>query len=232
MEASRVYREGSLASRVPEAPRLLAMAVTLLKRTTPTLLETYYAAFVDEESDDLYIQRCEPHPSICRVDEPFEGFCASVKANFELVESMEGTHCLLVGLDPYVKPLPALYRRSDVEWAKVRMGWPERKVAKKMLNIVRIRAIPEVRAGGIDYSLHEASDNFRMHALAMRPPAVCSGCRRATELLSCAGCGKAWYCSRECQRSDWPAHKDACPVLRHADAFPSTRTLRADIADV
>ena len=29
-------------------------------------------------------------------------------------------------------------------------------------------------------------------------------------LLKCGGCHTTWYCSKECQRNDWPSHKKVC----------------------
>jgi hypothetical protein len=40
---------------------------------------------------------------------------------------------------------------------------------------------------------------------------ACGNCgSRGTDLRSCAGCGEAWYCNRNCQRAAWKAHKSAC----------------------
>ena len=39
----------------------------------------------------------------------------------------------------------------------------------------------------------------------------CDNCRRREENMSkCAKCKKVYYCCRECQRVDWPAHKHRC----------------------
>lgn len=39
----------------------------------------------------------------------------------------------------------------------------------------------------------------------------CSGCGRpAPHLKRCGACKQAQYCSAQCQRSHWPAHKAAC----------------------
>ena len=35
-------------------------------------------------------------------------------------------------------------------------------------------------------------------------------CKYGSALLKCNGCGMALYCSKECQRSHWKAHKVDC----------------------
>ncbi|KAI9016706.1 hypothetical protein DFJ74DRAFT_730187 [Hyaloraphidium curvatum] len=44
--------------------------------------------------------------------------------------------------------------------------------------------------------------------------AACLACGRADAAVRrCAGCQTAPYCSKECQRAHWPAHREACQVL-------------------
>lgn len=43
----------------------------------------------------------------------------------------------------------------------------------------------------------------------------CTECRAdgkspSITMQRCGGCGNAWYCSRECQRTDWKHHKSFC----------------------
>ena len=39
----------------------------------------------------------------------------------------------------------------------------------------------------------------------------CGGCGVSSEnMLTCGACGKATYCSKECQRAAWPGHKGLC----------------------
>ncbi|XP_038048053.1 uncharacterized protein LOC119722100 [Patiria miniata] len=42
-------------------------------------------------------------------------------------------------------------------------------------------------------------------------PQRCGNCEKtAPNMKECAGCSNAWYCSKECQRTDWKSHKPSC----------------------
>ncbi|KAL6866581.1 hypothetical protein J3F83DRAFT_761635 [Trichoderma novae-zelandiae] len=43
-------------------------------------------------------------------------------------------------------------------------------------------------------------------------------------LKRCAGCSKAQYCSRECQKADWKSHKKTCGKTQPSAAAPKTST--------
>ena len=53
--------------------------------------------------------------------------------------------------------------------------------------------------------------------------AHCAGCGKSAvdaglrKLRKCAGCGRAEYCSRACQKQAWPAHKAACRAARNEE---------------
>ncbi|KAJ3543778.1 hypothetical protein NM688_g5823 [Phlebia brevispora] len=49
---------------------------------------------------------------------------------------------------------------------------------------------------------------------------VCAKCGKSKDdgvtLLQCSACGVDFYCGGECQRADWPSHKDKCRINRQA----------------
>lgn len=233
--ASRSYRSGPSDQSAPTSAVMLALAVQHLRTTNPDLLDTYLAAFVDQRTNKLYLQRSEPFPGHTapgRILKEFPEFYDAIRANFDMLTGMRATHAMLVGMPPEINPLPALIRKSDVDWARVRLGWPESKFCKRLVALHEVRAPEQVRAGGIDCTLVMPSINFRICALGMRPPAGCADCGNTADLKPCSGCGKARYCSVACQRRQWPSHKQDCAILREADVFPSAQSLQEDLADV
>jgi len=52
------------------------------------------------------------------------------------------------------------------------------------------------------------------------PPSAgqCSACRKTpdTKLLACGGCKQRFYCSKECQKTDWKTHKLECKKIAAA----------------
>ncbi|KAJ7838680.1 hypothetical protein B0H13DRAFT_2102805 [Mycena leptocephala] len=39
---------------------------------------------------------------------------------------------------------------------------------------------------------------------------TCAQCNKDTELRACSECKVRWYCSKQCQKNDWPIHKKSC----------------------
>lgn len=67
--------------------------------------------------------------------------------------------------------------------------------------------------------MHGAPMTIKDHADVMRAkgkdaPLVCDGCgtkpAKDAKLSKCARCKVRWYCSRECQTTDWSSHKASC----------------------
>ncbi|KAJ7086302.1 hypothetical protein C8R43DRAFT_311939 [Mycena crocata] len=84
-----------------------------------------------------------------------------------------------------------------------------------------------------------SSKNKKFHKSAITPAKdrrdrrditkqICAGCMTLTdtggELLRCGRCKHTSYCSKECQRKDWPTHKPTC---READGLNMKKVSRA-----
>jgi TPR repeat protein len=70
---------------------------------------------------------------------------------------------------------------------------------------------PQVREAGL--VMLGKSSNDRSIART-----CCIGCGKTEQLQVCAKCMTAKFCSRECQRRMWPAHKPACQAWREQKA--------------
>ena len=57
---------------------------------------------------------------------------------------------------------------------------------------------------------------------------TCEACGRVAKVQVCTACKCVAYCSRPCQKRDWPTHKNACKALR---AMRKTKTPAAAISD-
>lgn len=73
--------------------------------------------------------------------------------------------------------------------------------------LVHVKVFDLRQVGGID-----------VHINPGEPAPVCykcAGCRKSIDPNPkfCANCRMAVYCSKECQRSNWPQHKEECMVL-------------------
>jgi len=76
---------------------------------------------------------------------------------------------------------------------------------------------------------HPPTPPRRMHASGVAAPRAspqhaCAVCAATRPLQACKGCQTALYCSRACQKKDWPRHKPLCgrPVDRpHVCQFRS-----------
>ncbi len=57
----------------------------------------------------------------------------------------------------------------------------------------------------------------------------CQVCKSIHNLLRCKRCKRVYYCSKECQRSDWPAHRNNCidSVTQNEKLNKSTNSERA-----
>ncbi|KAL8678921.1 MAG: hypothetical protein Q9186_004778 [Xanthomendoza sp. 1 TL-2023] len=62
--------------------------------------------------------------------------------------------------------------------------------------------------------------------VAKTPPTkVCSHCLSEAN-VKCIQCGSSWYCSKECQRYDWPYHKHLCREYKKFQDRPDPLSVR------
>jgi hypothetical protein len=66
--------------------------------------------------------------------------------------------------------------------------------------------------------VNNVSEKFTRLRLNPNMPAACQVCGSTKDPKKCSLCGKVFYCSRECQKKDWPTHKAVCPVLSKTPA--------------
>ena len=53
-----------------------------------------------------------------------------------------------------------------------------------------------------------------------REQKACKICGSVEHLSRCQRCHLVWYCSTECQKSDWKTHKEACKLFSSKASFP------------
>ncbi|KAL3911249.1 MAG: hypothetical protein SGILL_007356 [Bacillariaceae sp.] len=112
-------------------------------------------------------------------------------------------------------------------------------VAKKLGGVLKMDNLPPRPC----FTEHELNDMEKEWGLGVYCPSqfVCSGCgkdRSQVRLSLCAGCHRKWYCSRECQTSDWKTtggnHKEICeqewrskPILVSAAVWEQCKDIRS-----
>ena len=61
---------------------------------------------------------------------------------------------------------------------------------------------------------------------------LCWECGAERPEMECAMCGRARFCSTECQKAQWPRHRDACRSLRPRDRVEGPFPPRANFEDL
>jgi TPR repeat protein len=89
-----------------------------------------------------------------------------------------------------------------------------REAAREFAQTVQRAEKPEYRANVIAELGHFAHDRNVART-------CCIGCGKTGQLQVCAKCLTAKFCSRECQRRMWPAHKQACRAWAEQKATAS-----------
>jgi hypothetical protein len=89
----------------------------------------------------------------------------------------------------------------------------QRLVAKPEHNGRRARVVSfDARSGRYCVALDDARELSLKAECVARAGCAAAGCASEEASSVCARCEAVRYCSRECQRADWRAHKPACVV--------------------
>ena len=64
----------------------------------------------------------------------------------------------------------------------------------------------------------------RMSQISKRACAACEKSGGDIKFKMCSACKKVWYCSKECQRSDWKTHKVKCKKARSSEQGQEQKT--------
>ena len=87
----------------------------------------------------------------------------------------------------------------------------QRLVAKPEHNGKRARVVSfDVRTGRYAVSLEDGKELSLKAECVARAGCAAAGCASEEASSVCGRCEAVRYCSRECQRTDWKAHKPAC----------------------
>lgn len=81
------------------------------------------------------------------------------------------------------------------------------------------RSRPASAATGSSKLQKEVAESSASLAAAKQRPKACWGCGTSAGKLSrCAGCGVAYFCSKDCQKDNWGAHKADCKAWKALQA--------------
>ena len=95
--------------------------------------------------------------------------------------------------------LPGNYTFQDVrKLVKTRLH-----IAKRMQNFVVKDTVVK---------MNDTLDSYgeKFHVTLVISKRTCLICGQTHKLKACSACMNTYYCSSECQREDWPVHRNTC----------------------
>lgn len=229
------------AASMPTALAGLVFGLDLAHGHQPELYTAYVPALIDLNTHKLHIAT-RPHSRWTRqtVADSLtaaahmttrELLVEAVAINMSTLARSDATHALLFGEWELSNLLPALFKRADLKWCQVRLGWHSPDIAKKMRDVQRIMTPPACRYAG--YMRSHPSAAFRLYALGLLQftEAKCAFCNHEKAPSKCSGCGKRRYCNQHCQGRHWQSvHRAECEQLRrHTYLSFETSLLLADV---
>ena len=104
----------------------------------------------------------------------------------------------------------------------------QRLVAKPEHNGKRARVVSfDARTGQYAVSLDDGKELSLKAECVARAGCAAAGCASEKASSKCARCHAVRYCSRECQLTDWKAHKPACTAAKRPAASEIQRAARS-----
>ncbi len=91
----------------------------------------------------------------------------------------------------------------------------QRLIAKPEHNGKRARVLSfDARIGRYAVALDDGKELLLKAKCLARAGCAAAGCASEEASSVCSRCQAVWYCSRECQRTDWKAHKPVCAAAQ------------------
>jgi hypothetical protein len=91
----------------------------------------------------------------------------------------------------------------------------QRLIAKPEHNGKRARVVSfDARTSRYAVSLDDGKELSLKAECVARAGCASAGCASEEASSVCSRCQVVWYCSRECQRTDWKAHKPVCTAAQ------------------
>lgn len=141
-------------------------------------------------------------------------FAAAVIANFALARHSWTLGDRDAAADYYTAAVKA---GTDAKAAGVRLGsYAEEKLEGARDNLTNLR-LPEGSIAKAAMAAYIASKPGGVAVRVGEPgtqpaiaPSLCAACGKDLATLKCSRCMSVRYCSKECQRAHWKAHKGVC----------------------
>ncbi|XP_062588473.1 uncharacterized protein LOC134250136 isoform X2 [Saccostrea cucullata] len=71
----------------------------------------------------------------------------------------------------------------------------------------------------------EEKSTSRNEKVSDVPSPICANCRSQSARLRCSGCRVVYYCSKDCQMTDWNKHKTSCKAYKSQPKVRETLTI-------
>lgn len=239
MDVAR-FQEGPLPGKPPrcqpQAALNLGNSVWKLLATDPNVLELYVPGIINIETHKLQLLDSKPHNGwksyryAQHLNSAFEHkWGERLLRDYQYLKREELTH-MVWGATGSAAYLCGLWRRKDLAWCEVRMGWPLESFATRTAKLFRMK-LGMANSDLAAFRCASTSRDMRGRLLSRRcskQDRECFVCKQfMTTVFKCGGCGAIWYCSRACQKEHWKQqHRLFCKQLAGRYAIPAEYAYR------